>query len=167
MPVLRTCRDLCLISEPCSFSRALTGLSVCGVQSIRLPQMVKRSISNKSFLGRRCSSPSPSSPVSVLIILSSSSSGVVRNVSDSLLGMLGGKLSAKLAASTWSDAEPVAPFSVVASRWKTVEISMRNSSQSRQASKKKLLWGFRRLTLKHKKTKTKNCLSRSEQKKSL
>lgn len=77
--------------------------------------MVKRSISNKSFLGCLCSSPSPSRPVLVLIILSSSSSGVVRKVSDSLLGMVGGKLSGKLAASTLSDAESVVPFSAVAS----------------------------------------------------
>lgn len=133
MPVLSTCRDLCLIPEPCSFARALTGWSVCAAQSIRLPQMVKRSISNKSFLGRLCSSPSPSSPVLVLIILSSSSSGVVRKVSDSLLGMVGGKLSAKLAASSWSGAEHGAPFSAAASGWKMVQVRMRNSSRSKQA----------------------------------
>lgn len=55
------------------------------VQSIRFPQMVNRSISNKSFLGVLSLSPSSSSPVSVLMTLSSSSSsGVVRNVSESL-----------------------------------------------------------------------------------
>lgn len=77
--------------------------------------MVKRSISNKSFLGRLCSSASPSSPVLVLMILSSSSSGVVRNVSDSLLGMVGAKLSAILAASALSDASGIPPFSAVVS----------------------------------------------------
>lgn len=139
MPVVSTCRDLRLIPEPGSFARALTGLSACGAQSIRLPQMVKRSISNKSFLGRLCSSPSPSRPVLALIILSSSSSGVVRKVSDSLLGMVGGKLSAKSAASTWSDGELVAPFSVVASRWKVVQVSVRSSSRSKQAFKSNCL----------------------------
>lgn len=60
-----------------------------GGQSIRFPQMVKRSISSKSFLGVLCLSPSPSSPVSVFRILSwSSSSGVVRNVSESLFGIV-------------------------------------------------------------------------------
>lgn len=77
--------------------------------------MVKRSISNKSFLGCLCSSASPSSPVLVLMILSSSSSGVVRNVSDSLLGMVGVKLSAVLAASGLSDASGIPPFSAVVS----------------------------------------------------
>lgn len=60
--------------------------------------MVKRSISSKSFLGALSLSPSPSSPVSALMILSSSSSsGVVRNVSESLLGSVGAELSAMLA----------------------------------------------------------------------
>lgn len=65
---------------------------------MRLPQMVKRSISSKSFLGVLFLRPSPSSPVSALIILSSSSSsGVVRNVSESLLGSVGAELSATVA----------------------------------------------------------------------
>lgn len=50
--------------------------------------MVNRSISSKSFLGVLCLSPSPSSLMSLFRILSSSSSsGVVRNVSESLFGM--------------------------------------------------------------------------------
>lgn len=67
-------------------------------QSIRLPQMVNRSISSKSFLGVLCISASPSNPVSVFMILSSSSSsGVVKNVSESLLGIEAAVVSAMLA----------------------------------------------------------------------
>lgn len=58
------------------------------------------------------------------MILSSSSSGVVRKVSDSLLGMGAGKLSAKLGASRGSDAEHVAPFSAEASRWGIMQFSL-------------------------------------------
>lgn len=85
--------DPCLIPEPCSVARIATLV----LQSIRLPQMVKRSISSRSFFGGRCASPPPSSPVSALMILSSSSSsGVVRNVSESLFGKEGAAFSAVL-----------------------------------------------------------------------
>lgn len=60
--------------------------------------MVKRSISSKSFLGLLGSSPSPSSPVLIMISFSSSSSGVVRNASESLLGRAETELSAAAAA---------------------------------------------------------------------
>lgn len=62
---------------------------VCSSQSIRLPQIVKRSISNKSFLGALCIS----SVSSWLRLFSSDSSGVVRNWSDSLVGSWGAGLS--------------------------------------------------------------------------
>lgn len=52
---------------------------------MRLPQIVKRSISNKSFLGALCLS----SVSSWIRLLSSDSSGVVRNWSDSLVGSWG------------------------------------------------------------------------------
>lgn len=78
--------------------------------------MVKRSISSKSFLGVLCSSPSPSSPVLALMILSSSSSsGVVRNVSESLLGSVGAELSAVLGGLGLSDTSDIPPLSVVGS----------------------------------------------------
>lgn len=91
-----------------------------GTQSIRLPQMVKRSISNKSFLGLLCSSPSPSSPVLTLIIFSSSSSGVVRNVSESFLESVGAELSAMPVSWGLSDASDIPPLSVAGSVWKRV-----------------------------------------------
>lgn len=87
--------------------------------------MVNRSISSKSFFGALCLSPSPSSPVSVLMILSSSSSsGVVRNVSESLWGSDGAELSAMLAGWEMSDASNGPPLSDVGSvckrRWETL-----------------------------------------------
>ena len=72
-------------------------------QSILLPQIVKRSISSKSFLGLLGSCPSPSCPVLIMITLSSSSSGVVRNASESLLGRAETELSAMVAAGVLSE----------------------------------------------------------------
>lgn len=105
-----------LIPEPCCVARTLTACS-SGIQSIRLPQMVKRSISSKSFFGVLCLSPSPSSPVSALMILSSSSSssGVVRKVSESLLGSVGVELSAMFAGWGLTDARDIPPLSAVGS----------------------------------------------------
>lgn len=78
--------------------------------------MVKRSISSKSFLGVLGSSLSPSSPVSALMILSSSSSsGVVRNVSESLLGSVGAELSGMVGGTEMSAASDIPPLSIVGS----------------------------------------------------
>lgn len=76
--------------------------------------MVKRSISSKSFLGVRGSRPS--SPVLALMIFSSSSpSGVVRKVSESLLGSVGAELSATLGGGETSAATDAPPLSIVGS----------------------------------------------------
>lgn len=78
--------------------------------------MVKRSISSKSFLGVLGRSSSPSSPVSVLIILfSSSSSGVVRNVSESLLGTVGVELLTTSDRGGMTEANDIPPLSAAAS----------------------------------------------------
>lgn len=83
-----------------------------GIQSILLPHIVKRSISSKSFLGLLGSRPSPSCPVLTMIIFSSSSSGVVRNVSESLLGRAETELCSMMAALALS---AIPPSSVVGS----------------------------------------------------
>ncbi|TNN89633.1 hypothetical protein EYF80_000236 [Liparis tanakae] len=61
------------------------------------------------------------SPVLALMILpSSSSSGVVKNVSESLLGNVGAELSAALTGAELSAAGDVPPFSVVGSNRENV-----------------------------------------------
>jgi len=97
--------------------------------------MVNRSISNKSFLGGLCLSPSPSNPVSVfMILLSSSSSGVVRNVSESLLGSTGAALSAVTVGWEMSDARDIPTPSAVGSAGEGDE---RNYQQ-----KNTFMWNF-------------------------
>lgn len=78
--------------------------------------MVNRSISSKSFFGV-LGLMSPSSPVSVLMILLSSSSGVVRNVSESLLGMVGVELLAMLERGGLTEDSEIPPLSAAASCW--------------------------------------------------
>lgn len=93
--------------------------------------MVNRSISNKSFLGVLCLSASPSNPVSAFRILSSSSSsGVVRNVSESLLGIVGAVASAVSVGWATSDASDNPAFSAVGSVWKKEDVLGRNKKNT-------------------------------------
>lgn len=85
-------------------------------QSIRFPQIVKRSISSRSFLGALWMSSVPS----CVMIFSSDSSGVVRNWSDSLVGRSG------------------TGFSIWWTGWFIIDWDMPSSSGS--AGVRKILW---------------------------
>lgn len=105
-------------------------LCLHNTQSILLPQIVKRSISSKSFLGLLGACPSPSCPVLIMIIFSSSSSGVVRNVSESLLGAAETPLSATVAAWVLSGNPPPSVVGSAQRQWGMIHEVLENLQAS-------------------------------------